>query len=600
MRTTLGLLLALVWSGPVFAQSAEVRAYVDRSRVAVGQAFVLSIDISGDNSIGPPDLPDISGFASLLGNSSSQQIQIVNGRTTITRTLQYTYRATTEGSHQIGPVSVAVGGRTYRTEPVAIEIVAADPNRPPTSGAPSAGSGAAGVAPEDLFIQARADREWVYPNQPVVVEYKIYTRVNVRSFNIEGLPAAPGFIAEEYPLPSSPVTSQEVFDGRQYTVATIRKLALFPATAGDKTISPMRVTTGVEVRTRSRDPFDSFFSLGSPFGRIVEQPLESNPLSVEVRPLPAPPPDDFTGVVGKLEVSATVDSTHIPTDNAVTLKVRIEGEGNLRSLTAPSISFPSDFETYAPDATEDTQWEGDRVTGRREFDYVIIPRAPGDKTIPGISLSYFDPRTESFRTVGTDPIELVVSGEPSTSGFVAAGNRSAVRALRTDIRFIQTDMPDFTPIGGRAGGPWLWAILVTPLMVLGGAAAVRRQRDRLEGDAAYARRRRATRRATRRLGAARARLDPATAGEFYGEAAKALTGFLGDVLNIHEAGYIRDEAIGALRERGVDAAVIDEYFACVDVCARMRFAPGGADRDEMQRFLDRAAQAMSALERGAS
>jgi hypothetical protein len=582
----------------VWGQDASVRSFLDRNRVGVNQAFVLSVAVSGTQQLdGDPVLPDMDAFAIYLGSGQSTQMQIINGRTSVSLTIQYRFQATTEGTFDIGPV----GGRSYATEPLQIVVSATAPTPPPSRGAPGADAPGAEVAPEDVFVTATANRTQVYQNEPVIIEYRLFTRVEIGSYSVTQQPTATGFWTEEYPVGQRLQVETVVRNGIQYASAVIRKVALFPSSAGTKTVGPMTIEAQARLRQRSRSLLDDFFRGGSLFGRNVPVLLTSDSIRVEVLPLPeSGRSDDFSGFVGDAEISASLDKTDAETNEALTLVVRVEGEGNVRTLAEPEIDFPPDFEVYDPDVSEEVHKGDARVTGTKEYEYVLIPRAPGTKTIPPIRLSYFDVQGGSYETVSTEPLSVHVTGEPVT-GPAAAGRRGGIQPLREDIRFISIRQPSFHHVDrSPTERVEFWLVVLVPLAVVGGAVGVRRHRDRLQGDVAYARHRRASRLAKQRLGRARSLLNVETQKPFYAEAGRALQGFLGDKLNIAEAGMIRDEVRSALRERQVAGDVVEEYFACLDVCDRQRFAPSEASHDEMKGFLKRAERAMANLDRGLS
>jgi hypothetical protein len=273
----------------------------------------------------------------------------------------------------------------------------------------------------------------------------------------------------------------------------------------------------------------------------------------------------------------------------------MQAEGNVRALPEPSIEFPAEFEVYPPDVSERVDRAGDRVAGTKTFEYVLIPRAPGSKTIPAIEVSYFDTNRRDYATAASEPIGLEVTGTAADTPVVA-GRRLGVEPLREDIRFIHIATPAFRPIGGTLfRQPVFWIVALLPLLTLGGALGYRRHRDHLEGDVAYARHRRAGRVAKKRLGRARSLKSTDTQREFYAEVDRALEGFLADKLNLAEAGLIVEEARARLAARGVSGGVANEYFACLEVCDRQRFAPAESSLEEMSAFLERTAEAMTRL-----
>ena len=587
----LGLGFGVVLGQPAQGLAQTVRAYLSQTEVLLNRQFVLNVEISGTQQLDedPPVLPDLSAFAVYLGSGTSTSMQIVNGRTSLSLTFQHRFQATAEGTFEIGPVTVRAGGRDLRTEPLTIRI---------TDGpAPTSRSGLPGadgtVAPEDLFITATASKPRVYVNEPVIVEYRIFTRVDVEGYNITQQPGTTGFWVEELADPQARV-EQVVRDGLQYASAVVRRVALFPTGAGTKTLAPLTLETQVRVQRRSRSLFGDPF--GGLFGSRVSVGVGSNPVEIEVLPLPeAGRPDAFTGLVGRLEVSASIDRTDAETNDALTYRLEVSGTGNIRTLPEPELGFPSDVEVYPPDVSERVDPTEDGVRGSKIFEYVIVPRAPGQVTIPAVKLAYFDIDAGTYAAAASDPITLTVAGDPVAGP--AGRFRTGVDLQRQDIRFIRIAIPGFRPVGGslvRSAG--FWAIVLVPMCAVAGAVAARRHQDRLTGDVAYARRRRAARLAKQRLARAESLRSPDRHRAFHAEVGRALQGFLGDKLNLAEAGLIRDEIRARLTSRGVAPGVIDAYLGCLEDCDRQRFAPTEPDALAMQDMLTRAARAMTDLD----
>jgi hypothetical protein len=128
-----------------------------------------------------------------------------------------------------------------------------------------------------------------------------------------------------------------------------------------------------------------------------------------------------------------------------------------------------------------------------------------------------------------------------------------------------------------------------------GALGLRRHRDRLQGDVAYARGRRAGRVAKRRLAEARLLVEGGDSRAFFAEVANALRGFVADRLNVAEAGMQIAELRMKLADRGVSTEVTSDFLRCLEQCDRQRYAPVVADVDERVRFLDQAGEAMTVL-----
>jgi hypothetical protein len=375
-------------------------------------------------------------------------------------------------------------------------------------------------------------------------------------------------------------------------------VALVPTGPGERTLDPLGIEAQVRVRRRFLDPFESIFDVDRPslFGSVVPTAVVSNPLRVTVEPLPPGRPDPFSGVVGSLSVTATLDQDSVDANQAVTLTVAASGEGNLRATPEPALELPMDFEAFPPEVSESVQRSGPGLRGTKTWEYVLIPRAPGTRTIPPMSLGYFDAEADAYRMASTEPLSLVVTGElpEGPSALVRGG----VAALREDIRFIHLGSSGWIPTHRpffRRGSFWLFLLL--PMAAVLGATGLRLHRDRLEGDPAFARRRRAGRIAHARLAEARKLATGESAREFYAEVARGLRGFVADKLDMSEAGMQMKDVEAALRNHEVSEEVMQEAFACLEHCDRQRCAPPTSDAAEEARFLKRVSEAMTDLSR---
>ncbi|MEM7414636.1 MAG: BatD family protein [Gemmatimonadota bacterium] len=581
--------LALVlFAAPAVGQ-ASVRAYVTpQGQIGVGGTFALNVEVTGTQDVRrDPLLPDISAFAQYLGSNTQSSTRMAGGRTTVSFTIQYRYQALTEGTYTIPSFSVEAGGQAYATEPVEVAIAAT----------PVAGSGgASGVSSEDLFITAEASSTSVLEGQPFILEYRIWTRVDVTNFGMTRVPEPEGFWVEDVTPEGQPTVEQRARNGVQYATAIIRRVALIPTGAGPREIEPIGVEAQVRVRG-SRDPFSDVFGRSSLFGTSsLPVTVLANPLTIDVRPLPGGAPEPYSGIVGALDVDASVDRDSIDANDAVTLTVRVTGSGNVRAIPTPTLDLPDDFEVFPPEVSERVASTGQGLSGSKTFEYVLIPRAPGSREIPAIDFGYYDVGAGGYRTATSEPIPLSVAGTP-VEGPAALG-RSGVAELRRDIRFIRLGSLDVQPEGAplfATAGFWIFALL--PMVGVLGAVALRRHQELLIGDVAYARGRRASRVAKQRLAEARRLSTESDPRPFYAEVARALRGVVADRLNLSEAGLQTSELTEALSGAGLSADAIDRVRAGLDHCDRQRFAPPTVDTAERERFLEEAAELMGVLDR---
>lgn len=578
-----------------------VTATIDRTQIGLNEDFTLSVEVSGSNA-GKPQLPEMENFAQLAGTSSSQSIQIINGRMSSSHTYHYTFIAIAAGKFEIGPVEVEAGGQVYRSQPIRVEIAqgaAAQPSAPGAGPAPQTDPNV--KAESSIFLRAEVDRKQVYQNQPVIVTFKIYTARNIRNYGNAKIPSFTGFWVEDYPMPRQPRTYQQVINGQRFLVAEVKRTALFPQSAGKNTIESMSLECEVQAqsRRRSRDLFDNFFD--DPFFAPMERvAIASRPVEIEVLPLPAAgKPANFSGVVGDYSITASVDRATAKANEAITLKVRIAGQGNIKTLPPPQLDLPSDFEVYDPKVSQQVDTEDAQISGSKSWEYVLVPRYAGTHEIKPIELHYFNPRAKQYAVARTKPIALTIepgSAEYANAAFGGA-SKEDVKLLGQDIRFIAIGALPFQQMGARNyTSAWFLTLFALPVLGFIGAWFWQRHQAKLTTNVAYARSRKATRAAQKQLHTAKKLLQANDSKGFYAEVQRALMGFLGNKLNVAEAGLVTDDIAQLLQGKNVAPELISNYLACLHTCDFQRFAPATANGGEMQQFYDKARGVIEELE----
>ena len=186
------------------------------------------------------------------------------------------------------------------------------------------------------------------------------------------------------------------------------------------------------------DPFaDPFSFLWRP--QLVE--LETKPITLKVLPIPGEKP--FRGPVGRFDLSAKVDRARVNVGESVTLKVRLSGAGNLRTATdPPGVSIPG-VRLYPPTVKSDSGKAGKPATFT-EWEYVLVPSAAGEITIPPVSIEVFDPAEKRIVTKKTAAIAIVAEGAAVPApkeGPEAAGAPASTAASTAPDADAKTELP---------------------------------------------------------------------------------------------------------------------------------------------------------------
>jgi hypothetical protein len=443
--------------------------------------------------------------------------------------------------------------------------------------------------------------------EQVNLVFKIYTRVSIANYAVEKNPTMTGFWGEDVETPKNIQTNPETVNGKQFRVGIIKRTALFPTQSGSLEIGPMEVQTTVQVQDRrSTDPFESFFR--DPFGRQVNYMVRSEAIKIKVDPLPPDPPSDFKGAVGQFAMSTTVDKKTTRTNEPIDLKVSVSGTGNIKLIESPAVELPADFEQYTPKVSDNINRTGDRISGSKTFEYLLIPRYPGLKVIKPVTFSYYDPAKREYVSLHSPQIELnVEQGTAAVTPLISGGSQEDVRLLNQDIRFIKLGGPGLSPRGEHLHTSGVFIVmLLLPLACAGGALVYARQRQAVMLDQAGYRNRRAIKVARKGLKQAEYLLKEkgstgAPAGNqrlrFYGEVSKALWKYLGDKLTIPQSAFSVEGAVAELGRREAPPDLIASLKALLETCDLARFAPTSLDLAVMQRTYDEAQRIIVALER---
>ena len=549
--------------------------------VAVGDQFRLSYTIT-TQEVRDFRVPSIKGFEVLMGPSRSTQssVQIINGKTTSTQSITFTYilMAKTEGEYTIPGATITADGNQMVSNSVKIKVLPADKSS--QGGQQRGRTGSATISGNDLFITGTINKTTVYEQEAILLTYKIYTQVDLRGFDNVKLPDFKGFHSQEVELPANRRWGLEHYKGRNYQTTIFRQFVLFPQQSGKLTIDAARFDASIAVATQV-DPFDfdSFFN-GGGGSYMVKKSLFTPKLTIDVKALPDKPAD-FSGGVGDLNISSSINSTSVKTNDAVTVKLVISGTGNLKLLSNPEVKFPEDFEIYDPKSENNFRLTSDGLSGNKVIEYLAIPRNPGDYKIPPVSFTYFDVKSKSYKTLTTEGYDLhVEKGEGNATQTIANfTNKEELKVLNEDIRFIKQNEVKLTPRGSFFfGTTGYWLFYLIPALVFIVFFLIYRKQIAANANVAKVRTRKANKVAVKRLKLAGKLLTDNKKDAFYDEVLKALWGYVSDKLSIPMSRLSKDNIEEELRNYGVDDTLIAEFLKVLDNCEFARFAPADANQ----------------------
>lgn len=572
----------ILGTGNLFAQSVSFTATA-KTTVRVGENFQLNykVNAEGKGFSGP----NLSNFQVLSGpnTSTSSSVQIINGKVTSKADYVFAYilRATSEGTFTIPPATINVDGKNYTSNSLTIKVVkgSTQQNEGETSDS--------GDTSNDLYVRAFISNPTPYLGEQTIVTYKLYTTIPVSNLDLNKISSFPGFWAKDL-LQNNKELSQtrEMINGKEYVVAEVRKFALFPQRSGEMTIEPGEIGCVAQIqkgnsRRKSSDPFfDSFFN--DPFFNKryenVEKKLFSNSLKINVKSLPTQnKPADFSGAVGNFTFNTQISETEVKTNEAITLKFTLQGKGNIELIDPPTVTFPPDFEVYDPDVSNNIKANNSGVSGTRTFEYLIIPRNPGDFTIKPVTLSYFDMAKNSYTTLSSPEYKIKVSkgeGQSETISYSGLG-KEEIKYLGKDIRHIKLPPYQLRTIGTFFFKSDLFFILLfSPFVLALIILIVWRRTVKQRSDIVKMKTKKATKVSRKRLKLANSFLKEGKENEFYIEISHALWGYLSDKLNIPKAELSMENVKGILTKKDVKPEITHQFIETLNNTEYARFAPG--------------------------
>lgn len=575
--------------------------------VAVGDQFRLSYTVTTQN-VRDFRVASIKGFDVLMGPSRSQQtsMQVVNGQASSTSSITFTYilMATKEGDFTIPGATITADGNQMVSNSVHIKVIPADQanassgnNRQQGGGSASRPSSGTAISNNDLFITATTNKTTVYEQEAFLLTYKIYTLVDLRMFDNVKLPDFKGFHSQEVELPNDRRWGLEHYKGRNYQTTIYRQFVLFPQQSGKLTIDPARFDASIAKPTQVSDPFEAFFNGGSNYVE-VKKTLMTSPLTINVKPLPAGKPADFSGGVGEFNITSSINSTNVKTNDAVTVKLVISGTGNLKLVSTPEVKFPEDFEVYDPKVDNKFRLTNAGLSGSKVIEYLAIPRNAGTYKIPAVNFSYFDIQSNSYKTLTTEEYELHVEKGAGNAAQTIANftNKEDLKVLNEDIRFIKQNEVVLSPKGNFFFDSWTyWMFYLIPGVAFIVFFIIYRKQIAANANVAKMRTKKANKVAVKRMKRAGKLLEENKKDAFYDEVLKALWGYISDKLNIPVSRLSKDNVEEELRNYGVDDALIKEFINTLNNCEFARFAPGD-DNQAMDKVYSASLEVISKME----
>jgi hypothetical protein len=549
-RLCLILFLFIAWP----AWAATFTASLDRTSIVMGEQVTLTLNFEGAQ---PEEIanPVLNGLQ--MASAVSSQTSIVS--TPTGQSINYVYTLSLApirtGTIVIPPINAKVGGKTVSSQPIMLKVTAVDPaTMPPPE-----------YADKMAFLWIVLPKTNLYLNEPIVAEFRIYLRSDVRRFD------NPQQIMPE----GNGLTFSQLVPGQRYSrrignatfsVVPI-SVAITPVKTGTVSISPMNGS----IVLNNLDPFERMWGDAS---TPVRAPLTSAQLDLQVSALPtenAPP--GFNGAVGSYTMTVSAGPTNLVAGDPITLHVQISGHGALDSVAFPDQSNWDNFKVYSPTAKVNANTPLG-LDGTKTFEEIVTPQTSDIKSLPPISFSFFDPEEKKYHTLSYPATPLIVHA--ATPGAMPAATAAHPENARptADVIPLKQHLGELAQIKSPlVQQPWFLALQGVPLFALMSSVVWRKRKENLANNPRLRRQRQVAQIVREGLQQLHRLAAEKNSDEFFATLFRLLQEQLGERLDLPASAITEAVIDERLRPRGLDSETLASLHELFQTCNLARYAP---------------------------
>ncbi|MDQ6624877.1 MAG: BatD family protein [Verrucomicrobiota bacterium] len=477
------------------AAEPSVTAVLSSSQTALGQPVQLEIQVTGTANPKPPTDIVVDGL-DIRSAGVSRQYQMQNFSVSYSFTYNYTIMPLKAGTFKIPPQTVDAGGRSLRTPELTLTVVASAA-RPGRSGRDP--NVAAAEPGKGNFLELLVPKTTAYVGEmiPTQLRLGVNPRTPLESLGNNGVQIpGQGLTMQKIPEPRP---TMEVVGGQSYQLV-IFKTAIASARSGKLEIGPAELNPVVRVpRNQQRNPslprdlfddpfFNNFFNDPAFAPSVAKEiKLKSQPVTLDVKPLPPNAPPTFSGAVGTFTMKVDAAPKKAKAGDPITVTATISGRGNFDRVTAPTLQDENGWHAYPPN-DKFKQDDDVGISGDKTFEIVLSANERKNKLSPFVFI-FFDPVKETYVTLRSDAIPLVIDGPApkpaatvptAASGTPSASPTPAAKPDSQDILYQLTERPagraTFQPLYERRN---FWLAQLLPLLAVAGFIAWRLRQARL-------------------------------------------------------------------------------------------------------------------------
>lgn len=412
------LLLFSLFAYPAYA--GEFRASIDRTQIAVGETFRLTLTQTGLTVNGRPDFTVLKKNFVILGTSHSTQLTVINGQSNASTQWALTLTAKRTGDFLIP--SIRIGNDT--SQAIRVHILARNAQAK-TDKKPS------------TFLNASVDTKDLYVQSQLLYTLRLFSTDLIQNASLTDPQTKNAIIL----YLGNDKNYQQRHKGKLYRVLE-RRYAIFPQSSGQLTITPPTFS-GL---TASRSNY---------FTQMAPRPLRLVAPSISVKVEPIPP--QLTGQAWlpakhlSMTESWSKQKENFSVGDPITRTIIIAATG-LTAAQLPKLSNELDLKNanvYSEQAVQSDKIQNSNLLGTRREKITYIPTQSGTLTLPAITMKWWNTKTAQLETASL----------PEKTFTIQAGKPLHANAPPSHTANTQapTDSLQTTTVTSPSIWPWLTA-----------------------------------------------------------------------------------------------------------------------------------------------
>ncbi|SHG64499.1 Oxygen tolerance [Salegentibacter echinorum] len=582
MKLKFLILNILLLAGLGLQAQVKFEATVSKKKLGVNERLRVDFEMNQDGDNFRP--PSFNGFTVVGGPNQAVSNRWINGNRTYSKTYSYYLQPNSTGKKTIKQGEITIDGKVYKTTPIDITITSAVDK-------PKDGDNSELIASDNLHLVAEVSNASPYLNEGITVLYKLYVspRIGVSNWREMDSPKYTDFWSQNIQMKGLRAEDGE-YKGEPYKYVVLKKAVLYPQKTGELELEPLTLSVAVDVPSDRRDIF------GGRIYKTVNKTVAAGTRTIDVKPLPAGKPAGFTGAVGSFSFNVNTDKKKLDASESLEVEIEVKGNGNLNLFELPQLEVPASLEKYAPERKENVVTNLNGKQGSIIDSYTIVATQKGKYPIKSINFSYFDPKTETYKSLASEEIIIDVEKGPApASGNAIAGNNKQAVALPSEqFRFIKLDT-NLKPLHQQAFfRSWtFWGSLFLPFVAIPLFIFFGKRKEAIAADETGNRLKKANKLARKYLSEAKKKIGDHHA--FYESLERAMHNYLKAKLHIQTAEMSKERILEVLQERNVSEETSTAFIDVLKSCEFARYTP--ASNSAQQEDYEKGASVISKLDK---